>query len=153
MEVTTGYSMSASVEANQPEYIENDGVRFCKPTKRDSEKKPRKRDSEFAGKVLYYVYDTATRNKFDEKEEYFIRAWTMDESTQFGDYILTDVYGREFYSTKYITRVINNLPKITNVQLHIKTEPRRVFTGKTGELVDYVKANVVVEEIPDKKDN
>lgn len=142
--------MTASIDARQQDYIENEGVRFYKATASD-EKKPKTKNE---GKVLYNVYDTDIRTRLEENSEYFVREWNKDDCSQYGTYILTDIYGREFFSTKFIDRVINNLPKKDGVQLHIITGKARRFTSTTtGETVEYVKPKVTVEEIPDKKDN
>lgn len=146
-ETKTGYPMTASIEATQHDYIESEGVRFYK-AKPSEEKKPRTKNE---GKILYTVYDTESRIRLEENSEYFVREWRQDEYSKFESYILTDIYGREIYSSKYIDRVIRNLPKKEGIQLHIVTGKARKFTSSvTGELVEYIKPKITVEEIPEK---
>lgn len=148
--------MTASVDATQQpketlkDYYESDGVRFYKASPSE-EKKPKRKNE---GKILYRVYDTDIRTRLEENSEYFVREWKQDEFSQYESYVLIDIYGREIFSNKFINRVIKNLPKKDNIQLHITTGKMRKFTSPaTGETVEYIKPTVVVEEIPDKSDN
>lgn len=131
--------------------FEIDGIKFCKP---DVVTKPKKREE---GKVMYVVYDTATRSKLMERQDYFIRNWYVDDTSAYESYILVDVYGREFYANSFITRVIKNFPEDCKegTQLHIVTgKLRRFISAKTGEEVEYVPADVKIEKLPEveKKD-
>lgn len=132
--------------------FEIDGIKFCKP---DVVTKPKKREE---GKVMYVVYDTATRSKLMERQDYFIRNWYVDDTSAYESYILVDVYGREFYANSFISRVIKHLPEDCKegTQLHIVTgKLRRFISAKTGEEVEYVPADVKIEKLPEaeKKDN
>ena len=154
--IQTAYPMTASVDATQQpketlkDYYESDGVRLYKASPSE-EKKPKRKNE---GKILYRVYDTDIRTRLEENSEYFVREWKQDEFSQYDSYVLIDIYGREIFSNKFINRVIKNLPKKDNIQLHITTGKMRKFTSPaTGETVEYIKPTVVVEEIPDKSDN
>lgn len=142
--------MTASVDAKEQGFIDCDGVRFCEPSPED-EKKPKTKNE---GKILYHVYDTETRSKIEENSEYFFREWKKDDCSLYASYILIDVNGREFYSNKFIDRVINNLPKQDNIQLHVRTgKARRFISRTTGESVEYIRPVVTVEEVPCQNSN
>lgn len=135
----------------QQQSFEIEGLKFCKP---DVVTKPKKREE---GKVMYIVYDTAVRSKLMERQDYFIRNWYQDDSAMYENYILVDVYGREFYANSFISRVIKNLPEDCKegTQLHVVTGRLRSFvSARTGEEVEYIPADVKIEKLPEaeKKD-
>lgn len=128
--------------------IEVDGIKFCKP---EVVTKPTKREE---GKVVYVVYDTTTRSRLMERQHYFFRNWYVDEASAYQSYVLVDVYGREFYSNKFIDRIIKNFPEDCKegTQIHVITgKLRRFISARTGEEVEYVPTDVQIEKIPEQE--